>query len=233
MSYLPLVALFMVPRNRRRNLLPLALPAVANVPAAQAGALAVVTADSALRREQSASVAEATTAVTQTIAKAVEKGATLEAVDFEAIPIAHHVVITNPQILEHLTQETLSAGQQAQVAEMIEAAVGQPTGTGGPVTGGGTGAGGGSTPTGGGTGTTGGGTGAGGGSTPTGGGTGTTGGGTGAGGGSTPTGGGTGTTGGGGAGGGSTPTGGGTGTTGAGGSGGPSTTTGPSGPPTP
>jgi hypothetical protein len=54
MSYLPLFALMMVPRHRRDSLLPVALPAMANLPAAQLGALAVVTSDSRSRstREQ-------------------------------------------------------------------------------------------------------------------------------------------------------------------------------------
>lgn len=99
MNFLPILALAALPKERRSAVLPIAFPAMAGLPAAQAGALAVVTADSVARRERSTARAEATAAVTSVLTTAVEKGATLTAEDVEHIPIARRAVATNPAIL--------------------------------------------------------------------------------------------------------------------------------------
>ncbi|GGC05747.1 hypothetical protein [Cellulomonas carbonis] len=99
MSMLPLVALMSVPKSRRRKLLPIALPAVAGVPAAAAGAVAVVTADSVTSGERAAAAADATSAVTAVLTAAVAHGAELEADDLKHVPLAHQVVTQNPAIL--------------------------------------------------------------------------------------------------------------------------------------
>jgi hypothetical protein len=98
-SLLPFVALMSVEKSRRRQLLPLALPAVAGMPVAQAGALAVVSADSTARREGNVATAEATTAVAAVLTAAVDKGAVLTVDDLKHIPLAEKVMAANPDIL--------------------------------------------------------------------------------------------------------------------------------------
>ncbi len=119
MNYLPLLALMTVPRRRRNSLFPVALPAMANLPAAQLGALAVVTSDSAVRREHNT----ATAAVAETIATAVDKGATFTADDFVANPIALEVVTANPNILEKVeaTGKVTKAQTDAIVKQVLAA----------------------------------------------------------------------------------------------------------------
>jgi hypothetical protein len=94
-SMLPFVALLSVEESRRSQLLPVALPAMAGMPVAQAGALAVVSADSAARIAS----AEATSAVTAVLVAAVAHDAKLTAEDLAHIPLAQQVVAENPDIL--------------------------------------------------------------------------------------------------------------------------------------
>jgi hypothetical protein len=119
MSYLALAAFLMAPRRRRNALLPVALPALANLPAAQAGALTVVTADAAIRHEQNAGDANATAAVTATIATAVDKGATLAADDFKTNPIALQVVTANPTILQPAQATHLSDTAKTEIVQLV------------------------------------------------------------------------------------------------------------------
>ena len=118
-NLLPLVALMSVPRDRRRRLMPLTLPAAAGLPAAQAGALAVVSADRVAKREGNAATAEAATAVTTVLTTAVEKGATLTADDFKNIPLVQRVVAGRPDIFDPVS---LGGGiSNADLDRMIEA----------------------------------------------------------------------------------------------------------------
>lgn len=119
MNFLPILALAALPKDRRAKVLPIALPAMAGLPVAQAGALAVVTADSVARRERTAAQAEAATAVTSVLTTAVEKGATLTAEDVEHIPIARRAVETNPTILRPVGAG-LSAEDLDRVKEVFE-----------------------------------------------------------------------------------------------------------------
>lgn len=124
MDYVALAAFMMAPRRRRNALLPIALPALANLPAAQAGALTVVTADAAIRHEQNAGDANATAAVAATIATAVGKGAPLTADDFKTNPIALQVVTANPQILQPTDATRLSdAAKNEIVSEIVKLVV--------------------------------------------------------------------------------------------------------------
>ena len=120
MSYLPLAILMSVPRSRRRQLIPLALPAVANIPVAQAGALAVVTADAELRRRDTA----AATAVASTIEVAVDKGALFNAADFAGIPIARDFVAGRHDLLqgEPATPEEATALLASAIRDLVELA---------------------------------------------------------------------------------------------------------------
>lgn len=99
MTMLPFVALMSVPKSRRRRLLPVALPGVAGLPPAAAGAMAVITADSVSAGERAAATADATSAVTEVLTAAVAHGAELEVEDLQHVPLAHHVVTSNPGIL--------------------------------------------------------------------------------------------------------------------------------------
>jgi hypothetical protein len=119
MNLLPFFALAALPKDRRSKVFPIALPALAGLPVAQAGALAVVTADGVARRERTAAQTEATTAVTSVLSTAVEKGATLTAADLEHIPIARRAVATNPAILRPVGGG-LSAEDLDRVKEVFE-----------------------------------------------------------------------------------------------------------------
>ncbi|WP_225755261.1 hypothetical protein [Actinotalea sp. Marseille-Q4924] len=119
MNLLPIIALAALPKHRRSTVFPIALPALAGLPVAQAGALAVITADSVARRERTAAQTEATTAVTSVLTTAVEKGATLTAEDVEHIPIARRAVATNPAILRPVGAG-LSAEDLDRVKEVFE-----------------------------------------------------------------------------------------------------------------
>lgn len=118
MNLLPILALAALPKERRSAVFPIALPALAGLPAAQAGALAVVSADTVARRERTAAQTEATTAVTSVLTTAVEKGATLTPADVEHIPIARRAVATNPAILR--PTHGLSADDLDRVKEVFE-----------------------------------------------------------------------------------------------------------------
>jgi hypothetical protein len=119
MDYVALAAFMMAPRRRRNALLPIALPALANLPAAQAGALTVVTADAAIRHEQNTGDANATAAVAATIATAVSKKAELVPDDFKTNPIALQVVTTNPQILQPTDATQLSDAAKEEIVKLV------------------------------------------------------------------------------------------------------------------
>lgn len=112
-NLMPFVALMSLPKDRRRHLLPLAMSAAAGMPAAQSGALAVISADSAARREGKAADAAATdaavTAVTEVITAAVAKGAALTAEDLQHIPLAQKALAAKPDILSPGTVQAQSA----------------------------------------------------------------------------------------------------------------------------
>jgi hypothetical protein len=122
-SVLPFVALMSVQKSRRRRLLPLALPAVAGMPVAQAGALAIVSADSAARREGSVATAEATTAVTAVLIAAVDNGAELTVDDLKHIPLAQKVVEGNPDILTRNSIRGASRADLERAMAVIEEAM--------------------------------------------------------------------------------------------------------------
>jgi hypothetical protein len=94
-SMLPFVALLSVEESRRSQLLPLALTSMAGMPGGQAGALAVVSADSAVRIAS----AEATSAITALLALVVARDCRLTAEDVAHIPLVAQVVAANPDIL--------------------------------------------------------------------------------------------------------------------------------------
>jgi len=122
-SVLPFFALMSVPRNRRRRLLPLALPAVAGVPAAQAGALGVVAADSAARREGNAATTEAAADLATVLTIAVDKGAALEPADLKDIPLAVRVLAEHPDILKGDSHEAASRADLERAMAVIKAAM--------------------------------------------------------------------------------------------------------------
>jgi hypothetical protein len=106
-NMLPFVALLSVEESRRSQLLPLALTSMAGMPGAQAGALAVVSADSAVRIAS----AEAISAITAVLV-VVGKGCQLTAADFDHIPLAQQVLAANPDIL------TPSSGEEPSTADL-------------------------------------------------------------------------------------------------------------------
>jgi hypothetical protein len=116
-SMLPFVALLSVEESRRSQLLPLALPAMAGMPVAQAGALAVVSADSAARIAS----AEATIAVTAVLVAAVVNGADLTAEDLAHIPLAQQVVAANPDILTPPEGTSTADLEEASTADLERA----------------------------------------------------------------------------------------------------------------
>ncbi|WP_182113877.1 MULTISPECIES: hypothetical protein [unclassified Actinotalea] len=122
-NVLPFVALMSVPKNRRRRLMPIVLPAVAGLPAAQAGALAVVSADGVARREGALASAEAVTAVTAVLTTAVDKGAVLTAEDLAHIPLARQVVAADPDILATSSLSGVSRAELQRAAAVIQAAL--------------------------------------------------------------------------------------------------------------
>jgi hypothetical protein len=133
--------LFALPRRRRRALVPLALPAVANVPAAQAGALSVMAADSAIRREQNVAAADLDNVVSQTIVTSVANGAELDADKLQLIPVAHRLVLANPQLVVRAEQQEIGTllTRVEELAKQVEALVtagapGTPAPTGGALT---------------------------------------------------------------------------------------------------
>lgn len=128
-SYLPFVALMSVPKSRRKRLLPLALPAVAGIPAATAGALAVVSADSVARREGNVATAQATTAVTQLLTTAVAHGAELTPDQVKHIPIVDRVVAANPDILTPASLGTATPAELQRAVALIQAALAEGGGT--------------------------------------------------------------------------------------------------------
>ena len=122
-SYMPFMALMSVSKSRRKRLLPLALPAVAGIPAAQAGALAVISADSVARREGNVATAEATTAVTDVLTTAVAHGAELTLDDLKHIPLAEKVVTARPDILTPASFENASSADLRRAAAIIQSAL--------------------------------------------------------------------------------------------------------------
>jgi hypothetical protein len=122
-SVLPFVALLGVQKSRRRRLLPLALPAATGMPAAQAGALAIVSADSVARREGNVATAEATTDMTAVLTTAVENGAVLTVEDLKGIPLAEKVVAANPDILTSRSLEGISRADLERAMTVIQRAM--------------------------------------------------------------------------------------------------------------
>lgn len=120
---LPVVALMTVSKSRRKKLLQLALPAMVGIPAAQAGALAVVSADSIARREANVATAEATSAVTAVLSAAVEHGAELSKDDLAHIPLASTVVAQNPDILRPTSLEGASQADIRRAIAVLENAL--------------------------------------------------------------------------------------------------------------
>ena len=116
---LPFVALLSVEESRRSQLLPLALPAMAGMPVAQAGALAVVSADSAARLAS----AEATSAITAVLVAAVANGANLTAELLAHIPLAQQVVAANPDILTPPVEEPSTADLEGASTADLERAM--------------------------------------------------------------------------------------------------------------
>ena len=110
-NYLPFAAYLMSPRRRRNALLPIAIPSMGNLPAAQVGALSVVSADAALRREQAATTTAvaladqaAEAAVHDTIRIAVENGAKLSVDKFPEGSIGRRLADAVPDLFEPVGQ---------------------------------------------------------------------------------------------------------------------------------